>query len=550
LAAPRVCPTCGEKIQPSTGECLYCAAVDAADFSGARTSAPAASGPTPAPERGAQPAVAASLNPDHVFGLLLFEAEECLARGQGEKAAVLASRAVRERPGNLTARALYERSRRELLQGRRREKLEARVKEAQGLLARGELDAANRIVTSALKLVPDHTVALKLFGQIKERRHGAGTVEAEAERELERLGRLQARQALAAARAALEAGWERRALGALRRGLRMVPDDPDLLALLKQVQSAGDLLDRETAQRRAVHPQIRAGLDLLHQGRMEESLKLLRAVLADDPDNARAQAAIQEVRQAWLARAAASPAATPAPARQPVSPPVRSEAAPRPAPPPPAPVAPPPRPALRPPDRLPRRPTGTGPRSVYSTGPRTIPGEILLPRTRRRATPMRLILIGCAGVSAVIVVLFLSGRTTGPDTPPPATQAEPMATAPPVEDRGPLAGLQPDLKQAIVSILDEYQRALEGRDGPLLAHARPDLSPADRERMLARFAGALNVGVDLRVLDVQPGLAEAIVTLLRTEVVVGGRGGESAPQEETLRFEHRPEGWALGARRR
>ena len=549
MPAPRVCPTCGEKIQPSTGECLYCAAVDAAEF--AAVHAPPAPAPTPSPVVPA--AGAAPPNPDHVFGLLLFEAEECLARGQGEKAAVLASRAVRERPGNLTARALYERSRRELLQGRRREKLEARVKEAQGLLARGELDAANRIVTSALKLVPDHTVALALFGQIKERRHGSGTVEAETERELERLGRLQARQALAAARAALDAGWERRALGALRRGLRMVPDDPDLLALLKQVQSAGDQLDRETAQRRALHPQIRAGLDLLHQGRVEESLKLLRAVLKGDPDNARAQTAVQEVRRAWLARSGASPAAAPVPAREPASA-ARAETAPRPAP-APAPQAahaPSPRPAPRPPDPLPRRPTGTGPRSVYSTGPRRIPGEILLPRTRRRATPMRLILIGCAGVSAVIIALFLSGRTTGPVTvPPPAPlPAEPMATALPVEDRGPLAHLQPDLKQAIVSCLDAYQRALESRDGPLLARTRPDLALADRERMLARFAGALNVGVDLRVLDVQPLPAEAIVTLLRTEVVVGGRGGASAPEEETLRFEHRPEGWMLGARRR
>lgn len=498
------------------------------------------------------------IHPDHVFGLLLFEAEEWLARGQGEKAAVLASRAVRERPGNLTARALYERSRRELLQGRRREKLEARVAEAQGLLARGELDAANRIVTSALKLVPDHAVALALFGQIKERRHATGTVEAEAERELERLGHLQARQALAAARAALQAGWERRALGALRRGLRMVPDDPELLGLLKQVQSSGDLLDRETAQRRAVHPQIRAGLDLLYHGRIAESLKALRAVLREDPGNVRAQSAIQDVRKAWLAGADAPPAPAPVPvaAPAPVPAPVRSDSSPRPlAPrgdPSPPPARPPSRrPATRPPDPLPRRPTGTGPRTVYSTGPRTIPGEILLPRTRRRATPMRLILIGCVVVFAIVAGLFLSGRATDPVAPPPpaSTVAAPVVTAPPVEDRGPLAHVDPELKQAIVSSLDAYQRALEAQDGPLLARARPDLAPPDRERMLARFAGALNVGIDLRVLDVQPAPAEAVVTLLRTEVVVGGKGGARAPEEETLRFERRPEGWILGARR-
>src|SRR5688572_7010889 len=142
------------------GECLYCAAVESA--------APAA--PVPAPA--AVPPSAS--DQDRAFGLLLFEAEECLARGQGDKATVLASRAIRERPDNLIARALYERSRRELLQGRRREKLESRVQEAQGLLDRGELDAANRIVTSALKLIPDHAVALALFGAIKERRQASG----------------------------------------------------------------------------------------------------------------------------------------------------------------------------------------------------------------------------------------------------------------------------------------------------------------------------------------------------------------------------------------
>ena len=529
------------------GECVYCSAVEMAEFS-SPTPAPVPvavrsdPGPTPASPSVDAPAVPA--NPDHAFGLLLFEAEECLARGQGDKATVLASRAVKERPGNLTARALYERARRLLLQGRRREKLEARVQEAEGLLARGDLDAANRIVTSALKLIPDHAVALALFGQIKDRRHATGTAEAEAERELERLSRLQARQALAAARAALDAGWERRALGALRRGLRMVPDDPDLLALLKEIQSSGDLLDRETAQRRAVHPQIRAGLELLFHGELEESLKVLRGVLRDDPDNARAQSAIQDVRKAWLAREMT---------------PVRPSAPPVPAPSAPVPVrvlAPPqarasaPAPVRREPSPLPRRPTGTGPRTVYSTGPRTIPGEILLPRTRRRATPMRLILVGCVVLFAIIAALFLSGRAPTPPTRPAPSASVPVATVPPVEDRGPMARLDPDLRRAITAALEGYQRALEAQDAALLARTRPDLSPAERQRMLARFAGALNVGIDLRVLDVQVTPAEALVPVLRTEVVVGGKGGESAPEEETLRFDRRPEGWVLGARHR
>lgn len=531
MASHRRCPTCGETIPPSTGECLYCAAV-------------AEAGPPPP---AASPLPAAPVPDDErAFGLLLFEAEECLARGQGDRATVLASRAVRERPDNLTARALYERSRRELLQGRRREKLDSRVREAQGLLERGELDAANRIVTSALKLIPDHAVALALFSAIKERRYAAGSAVAEAERELERLDRLQARQALAAARQALEAGWERRALGALRRGLRLVPDDPELLALLKQVRTSAAALDRETAERRALPPQVRVGLDLLAQGRLEQSLTVLRAALKDDPDHARAQAAVQEVRRAWLARAPVAPAPpastppVPVTARPPSS--LTPRPAPRPVPPPPA------------PPRADRPTARTGPRTVHSTGARRIPGEILLPRTRRRATPMRFILIGGAGVFVLIAALYFVGR---PDVASPRAIEPPPTVAPPPatpshapEEIGPLTQADPELRAAIQDLLARYGRALESRDGSLLASVRPDLGTVERDRMLARFAGALNVGIDLRVLDVVPSPAEAVVTVLRTEVVVGGRGGAGPPEEETLRFEKRPEGWTLDARRR
>jgi tetratricopeptide (TPR) repeat protein len=525
------------------GECLYCTAVEAAP------PAPPAAAPVVSPA--AAPAPPSASDGERAFGLLLFEAEECLARGQGDKATVLASRAVRERPDNLTARALYERARRELLQGRRLEKLEARVREAQGLLERGELDAANRIVTSALKLVPDHAVALSLFGAIKERRHASGSAVAEAERELERLDRLQARQALAAARAALDAGWERRALGALRRGLRLVPDDPALLALLKQVQTAADQLDRETAARRALPPQVRVGLDLLAQGRLEQSLGVLRSALADDPDNARAQAAIQDVRRAWLARgtpaapAEAAPAAAPPSSPRPATvPPVRP-VAPRPL----APSAPPVRP-----EPPPRPSSRTGPRTVHTTGARRVPGEILLPRTRRRATPVRFILVGAAAVLALIAALYFAGR---PDADPPRALEPPPSAAPPAatpapapEETGPLAQADPALRAAVADALARYGRALETRDAALLAAVRPDLSAEARDRQLARFAGALNVGVDLRVLDLALTPTEAVLTVLRTEVVVGGRGGQAAPEEETLRFEKRPEGWILDVRRR
>jgi hypothetical protein len=191
---------------------------------------------------------------------------------------------------------------------------------------------------------------------------------------------------------------------------------------------------------------------------------------------------------------------------------------------------------------------------VYASGARGIPGEILLPRTRRRATPMRFILVGGAGVFVLMAALYFLAR---PDVVPPRpvepapTQALPPATPSPApEEAGPLAQADPELRAAIRDLLARYGRALEGRDAALLASIRPDIPAEERDRMLARFAGALNVGIDLRVLDAALSPADAVVTVLRTEVVVGGRGGEAPPEEETLRFEKRPEGWILDARRR
>jgi len=151
---------------------------------------------------------------------LLFEAEEALARGAAEKAVVLASRAVKERPDSLTARALQERARRELLRGRRREKLESRVREAEGLLQAGDVAGAEKIVTSALKLIPSHPVALALFARLKERRQQVPSAEAWAEQELERLTQARARRSLEKAQTDMAAGRERAAMMAVRRGLR------------------------------------------------------------------------------------------------------------------------------------------------------------------------------------------------------------------------------------------------------------------------------------------------------------------------------------------
>jgi hypothetical protein len=166
---------------------------------------------------------------------------------------------------------------------------------------------------------------------------------------------------------------------------------------------------------------------------------------------------------------------------------------------------------------------------------------------------MRFILVGGVGVFVSIGALFFLGR---PDAAPPRAVEPPPTLAPPPtpsavpEEIGPLAQADPELRATIQDALARYGRALEAQDAALLAGTRPDLGADERDRMLTRFAGALNVGIDLRVLDVSLAPEEAIVTVLRTEVVVGGRAGEVPPEEETLRFEKRPEGWVLGARGR
>ena len=447
-----------------------------------------------------------------------------MARGAAERALVLGSKAVKERPDSLTARSLLERARGEMLRGRRREKLEARVVEARGLVEGGNWLAAERIVTSALKLVPDHPVALELFGRIRDLKLRPGTAEAEAEGELLLLARAQAQKAAEAARAALAAGWNRQAFLHIRRGLRQVPDHPDLLALLHETQGSLEQLGAERARRRALLSQVRAGLDLLQTGDEAGSLRILRAVLAEDPDNARAQAAIQEVRKAHLERAA-PPAAPPAPAA-PSAIPTPRLVAPRP---------PPPRPAMP------------------ASGPSRIPVEILLPRTRRRATPVGVILLGAVVLLGVLgVVVGRSGHAPpqAPATPPPTAAPPSLVEAAPTTLPGPLTGLDPGLRTAVESTLADYARALEQADPLLLAAARPDLSAKEREVRRAPFVGALNAAADLRVIDVSIQGNEASVTVLSTDViVVKGREGSSGPTEETLRFVRRGGTWSLRERR-
>ncbi len=412
-----------------------------------------------------------------------------------------------------------------MLRGRRREKLEAKVVQAQGLVERGDWPAAEKIVTSALKLIPDHAVALDLFGKIRDLKLRPGTAEAEAEGELLLLARAQAQKAAEAARAAIAAGWNRQAFFHVRRGLRQVPDHPELLALLHETQGSLEQIAAERARRRALVAQVRAGLELLGSGDHEGSLRILRAVLAEDPDNARAQAAIQEVRRIWLEKAPAA-----APRAQPLPTPLAAAPS-------------PPRPA-------PQRATPAPP-----VAPSRIPGEILLPRTLRRATPVRVILLGALALLGVLAVIIgRSTRSPVEPTPPttvspalasPSPLAVPTTTAPP----GPLAKVHTDLQAAVEAALSAYTRALERADPKLLAEARPDLTPREREARRAPFVGALNATADIRVVEAEAQGNEASITVLSTFIIVDGREPPSGPIEETLRFVRRGGAWSLRDRR-
>src|SRR5207244_13336990 len=102
---PLSCPVCGQKIPPSVGECLYCPPPDTGK------------GPAPAAGRGAGPDAfsttpAAAVEP--TAAQLLLVAEECLARGQPDKAAELGAQAIGLRPESLEAKALVNRARRQL----------------------------------------------------------------------------------------------------------------------------------------------------------------------------------------------------------------------------------------------------------------------------------------------------------------------------------------------------------------------------------------------------------------------------------------------------
>ena len=176
---------------------------------------------------------------------------------------------------------------------------------------------------------------------------------------------------------------------------------------------------------------------------------------------------------------------------------------------------------------------------------------------RRPAGATPALLVG-GGAAAVLAVAILMSR----DRPaPPAPAVVPSAAAAPAtpaaaaetrlrEPPGPLTGIDPDLRRTVEETLAAYGEALEAQDEARLARARPDLSAPQRAVLLAPFKGALNVATDLRVLEVTTGREDAQVTVLRTDVIVDGRGGARAPVEEALRFVRRGGAWTLGGAHR
>ena len=461
------------------------------------------------------PPAASEAEAERVFGLLLFEAEETLARGQVEKALVLASRAVRERPGSLTARSLFDRTRREMTRGRRREKLEARIVEARSSIETGDYAAAEKIIATVLKLLPDHEDALQLFALLKHRRLRSGTVEAEAERELDAMMAVRARQAATRARAALAAGWSFRALMTVRRALVLSPDDKDLLDLyhesLREVEKGAG----ERAMRRAAHARVLAARGRLSRGEAAAAATILREVLKEDKGNPEARRALAEMERVV---ASAKP-------REPESPGVitgrfthrKLDA--------PAPMA-----------QAPRAPAAA-------------------PTPRGTRPPAWALAAGGVAVILGTAIVF-AGRWGGsPAVPPPAAAAPrgivaagAAASDDPVVPEV-LASEPPALAAAVLDAISRYARAIETMDARLLAEARPDLTEQERTQILARYEGSANVATDLRVQAVARRGNRATISIVRADAIAG-RSEPPPPVTESWRFDRDPGGaWVLRSAR-
>jgi hypothetical protein len=614
----RACPTCGTRLSAS-GACLICGS-DPADLGAPPEAAPPPSPPRPRPRPepprelaapafieeeppppapaslppmpsplaapaslppmaspfAPQPSAPASLPPmasplvgagaseaDRAFGLLLFEAEESLGRSRPEQAVVLATRALLERPDSLVARSLLDRSRRELARVRRRERLEARLDEAEKLLEAGDKVGAERIVSAALRLVPDHQLGLLLYTRLHQQRLEAETPEALDGRAQERSAETQAEQAAWQGGKALRAGAWRRALLIVRRGLREHPGDARLLGLHAEALTALERQQAERARSRAQTAQVRSAEARIQRGAPAEAVPLLEAVLAEDPGNGRAWAALDDARRALAPRPAEAP--------QPAPPPLEIEEAPAeladifvrggaelmlddggaPAP---ALPAPPPEPAAAPTAASP-----AGPSSSPHPQPRPATEKVVRPPVRptprepipaviRRPPPRTSGLVPVLVIGALIVsgLAWLTLRGGDEDDLRKPTVITPRTRiSPPPSTLGPLAAADPGLRAAVESSLAGYARAFQLRDAELLEKVRPDLPEAERRTLLGLYTDSVSFRMELRVLEVRRQPDGAEVDVLRTDVAVGGSMRPGPPLEETWRFVLKDGAWGL-----
>ena len=112
------------------------------------------------------------------------------------------------------------------------------------------------------------------------------------------MARSRARRAAESARAALKAGWSFRALMTVRRALAVTPDDPELLALYAESLRQVDRTAGQRAVRRAAHVRILEARERVAAGKPEEAMRILRAVLKEDPQNREALEALGDLERA------------------------------------------------------------------------------------------------------------------------------------------------------------------------------------------------------------------------------------------------------------
>jgi hypothetical protein len=296
---------------------------------------------------------------------------------------------------------------------------------------------------------------------------------------------------------------------------------------------------------------------------------LLEAVLAEDPDNGRAWAALDDARRALAPRPAEAPQPAPPPLEIEEAPAeladifVRGGAelmlddggAPAPAAPVPASSTPAPAPAVSPtPAASPGFPASSSPPQ-----PRPVTEKVLRPPARptppdpipaviRRPPARTSGLVPVLVIGALIVggLAWLTLRGGDEDDMRQPTVITPRTRiSPPPSTLGPLAEADPALRSAVESSLAGYARAFQLRDAALLEKVRPDLTEAERRTLLGLYTDSVSFRMELRVLEVRRQPDGAEVEVLRTDVAVGGSMRPGPPLEETWRFVLKDGAWGL-----